>query len=414
MAVTSVNSRIFDLRGRKLRLDTREDIEPYFKDIDVEKVEEVYLSDNTIGVSAAQALGERLSSMKTLKVAGLSDIFVSRSIEEVPDALTAICNALKDAARLVDLDLSNNAFGGRAVYPLVPLLTHNRAIQVLKLHNNGLGPEGGAVVAKALLEAARLSSAQGQPSSLRVIICGRNRLEDHAAHTWGQALAAHENLQKVKMVNNGFREDGFRAIVHGLAKCRDLRYLSLRDNLSRNVSTNPALDDSERGWHAIVDLLSFAKQLQFLDLSDCGLDVLGSAAISRALASGTQSKLQTLLLENNDMTGAVYGDLADAVLHHLPSLATLSLACNDDLEHESVVAMTESLEDRGGRVVVNDDHEEDLEDDAADAEKETQFVNESAIVVDSGLVLAQKESQPVDELAEELSQLAIKSTGADA
>lgn len=64
----STESRVLSLLGRNLKLDTRLDIEPYLKQIDVDTTEEIHLSGNTIGVEAAEALGEVLKTMKTLKV----------------------------------------------------------------------------------------------------------------------------------------------------------------------------------------------------------------------------------------------------------------------------------------------------------------------------------------------------------
>ncbi|KAI0040165.1 hypothetical protein FA95DRAFT_1503237, partial [Auriscalpium vulgare] len=87
--------RIFDISGRKLRLDTRADVDTHLAGLDVERVEEIYLAENTIGVDAARALGDLLARTKKLRVAGLSDIFISRTIDEIPAALTALCEALR-------------------------------------------------------------------------------------------------------------------------------------------------------------------------------------------------------------------------------------------------------------------------------------------------------------------------------
>ena len=84
------------------------------------------------------------------QVANFEDIITRRLISEIPDALSAICDALVDKTSLVEIDLSNNAFGGRCVDPMVPFLTNNRSFQILRLNNNGLGPAGGIVIANAL------------------------------------------------------------------------------------------------------------------------------------------------------------------------------------------------------------------------------------------------------------------------
>lgn len=64
MASTSTLS----LHGRGLKLNDREDIEPYLKDIDATLLEEIHLGGNTIGVDASQALAEFLEKTQVLKV----------------------------------------------------------------------------------------------------------------------------------------------------------------------------------------------------------------------------------------------------------------------------------------------------------------------------------------------------------
>ncbi|CAL1712667.1 unnamed protein product [Somion occarium] len=318
--------------------------------------------------------------MKTLKVANFSDIFTGRLIDEIPLALTALCNGLKDIATLQELNLNDNAFGGRSVHPLVPLLVHNCSIRVLKLDNNGLGPAGGKVVADALLESAKLSQAAGMPSNLRVVICGRNRLEDGSATAWAAAFAAHGNLTKVRMVQNGIREAGFTALVRGLAKCSSLRYLNLRDNLGRNIEEDddPTEDDGiEHGWHALADALSEWKDLRYLDVSDCSVYPPGFQLLMGALESGIHTKLHTLMFDNNDLDAAVYQRLHDVVKRHLPSVKRLSLLWNEDLDDATLSTLGNVIEDRGGQLILDEEDEE--EGDERELEDEKDVVADHAV-----------------------------------
>lgn len=267
------------------------------------------------------------------------------------------------------------------MHPLVPLLTQNRHIQVLKLNNNGFGPEAGTIVANALIEAARLSTNLGQASQLRVVMCGRNRLENESAAAWARAFAAHPNLQQVELQNNGIREEGFGAILRGLACCGDLRYLNLRDNNSMDAYPGIDFAMSERehhGWQALKELLPAVRKLRFLDLSDCGLNAPGSMALVHALAEGHQKELETLLLENNDIVDNVYKDLVNVLSDRLPALTTLSLACNEDLESDVVSALNEMLEARGGRVVIEDEDEDLPEEKGVDAAR-TEVPNQGSV-----------------------------------
>lgn len=230
----------------------------------------------------------------TFQVADFADIFTGRLISEIPLALSAICDALKDTTSLVELNLSDNAFGGRSVDPIVPFLTHNRSFQVLKLNNNGLGPAGGVVLANALLESAKLSRAEGKKSNLRTVICGRNRLEDGSAAAWAEAFAAHGTLVNVRMPQNGIRMNGITALARGLAKCANLQYIDFQDNTFTE-------DGAVTGLNAWTEALPSWFELQTLNLSDCVLSSEGEIPVLiSALAEGSNPKLHTLQLQNNN------------------------------------------------------------------------------------------------------------------
>ena len=67
MASTST-IRNLSLHGKGLKLNTREDIDPYLKDVDATLLEEIHLGGNTIGVEASQALADFLAKTQVLKV----------------------------------------------------------------------------------------------------------------------------------------------------------------------------------------------------------------------------------------------------------------------------------------------------------------------------------------------------------
>ena len=59
---------IYSIHGKRLKLDTRADIEPYLREIHPEVLEEIHLGGNTIGIEAAQALAEVLQKATKLRV----------------------------------------------------------------------------------------------------------------------------------------------------------------------------------------------------------------------------------------------------------------------------------------------------------------------------------------------------------
>lgn len=287
-------------------------------------------------------------------------------ISEIPLALSAICDALKDKKTLIEINLSDNAFGGRSVDPMVPFLTHNRSFQILKLTNNGLGPAGGAIIAGALLESANLSKAEGKPSNLRAVICGRNRLEDGSASVWADAFAAHGTLLDVRMPQNGIRMDGIAALARGLAKCPGLQHVDMEDNAFRAESENT-------GVQAWADALPSWPELHTLNLSDCVLSEAGTdevPAIIKALAARQNSKLQTLKLQNNNLGPMTFALIAKHISTNLLSVKALELQWNDSEEDdEDLETIGQSMKLRGGKLFVSDEDEEDEEADVDDEEE---------------------------------------------
>lgn len=287
-----------------------------------------------------------------MQIADFADIFTGRGIDEIPFALSAICDALKDKTSLIEINLSDNAFGGRSVDPMVPFLTENRSFQILKLNNNGLGPAGGAVIAGALLDSAQLSKKDGKKSNLRTLICGRNRLEDDSASVWADAFAAHGTLVDVRMPQNGIRMDGIAALARGLAKNPGLQHLDLQDNTFT--------DKGSEAWAKVLpDLL----QLHTLNVSDCHLcDVGVVPRMIEVLASGSNPKLHTLQLQNNNLEVQTFALIAKNISTNLLGLKLLELQWNeaeDDDEH--LEAIGDSMKLRGGRLFVLDEDEEEEE-----------------------------------------------------
>lgn len=381
-------SRVFSLLGQSLKLETRADIDKYFKDLDVDNVEEIILGGNTIGVEASIALAERLQQAKKLKIANFADIYTGRLITEIPQSLTAICNALKDHTSLIEVDFSDNAFGGRSADPLVPLLIHNRSIQVLKLNNNGLGPSGGTIVANALIASAQLSKKAGLKSNLRTIICGRNRLENGSAPIFAQAYSEHGTLECVRMIQNGIRQEGVVALAGGLSKCPNLRELDIQDNVA-----------DTKGCAALAKAAANWPNLTSLNLSDCVLTPAGGSQLINALASlPFPSKLSTLSLQNAELDDEAIALLRVFLENGLEELKRVEIQWNDnDPGADEIGEMKEILKTRGGVLYLSDDEEEE-EEVEGEAGEEVAEKEPTGAVKDTG----------ADDLADLMAKVEIK------
>ncbi len=298
-------------------------------------------------------------SSLSVKVADFADIFTARLITEIPIALTAICDSLIDKTHLVEIDLSHNAFGGRSVDPIVPFLSKNPSFQIFRLTNNGLGPEGGAVIANALRDNAAVRKAipVERRSSLRTIICGRNRLEDGSAPAWAEAFAAHGTLVEVRMPQNGIRMAGSVALAEGLAKNAALEVLDLQDNTL-----------SKPGDQAFAAALPSWPSLHTLNLSDCFLTEKGKIPqVVNTLVKGSNPLLRTLQLQNDNLDNGTVSALAAAIGTHLKMVTRIEFQENEAEEDEAeedeaaISILTENLTARGGKFIFSDEDEEEEE-----------------------------------------------------
>ena len=245
---------------------------------------------------------------------------------------------------------------------MVPLLTYNRSIEILRLNNNGLGPAGGEVIANALRASAELSKAAGLRSNLKTVICGRNRLENDSAGAWADAFAAHGTLVEVRMFQNGIRMEGITRLGEGLSKCPDIQHIDLQDN---TFTVDGELDGIEL-WASVV---SGWPHLHTLNLSDCVLSTEGEVpALLTTLAGGSNPKLHTLQLQNNNLEGESFALIAGALGTGLKTLQRLELQWNDiDEDNEHIQNIGLSLKARGGKLIAT---EEDEEEEAEEEEEE--------------------------------------------
>lgn len=299
------------------------------------------------------------------QVADFADIFTGRLITEIPTALSALCDSLIDKEHLVEVNLSDNAFGGRSVDPIVPFLSKNPSFQIFRLNNNGLGPEGGTVIADALRDNAAVRKAipAEQRSSLRVVVCGRNRLEDGSASAWAEAFAAHGTLVEVRLPQNGIRMAGSAALAEGLAKNAGLELLDLQDNTL-----------SQPGDQAFASALPSWPDLHTLNLSDCVLSEDGEIPqVIEALAKGSNPRLRTLQLQNDNLDNGSADVLARAIGTHLKAVTRIEFQENDaDEDDTGIELLRENLIVRGGKFLFSDEEEEEEEeedDELHDAEE---------------------------------------------
>lgn len=337
-------------------------------------------------------------------MADFADIFTGRLITEIPSALGAICSALEAVPTLVEVDLSDNAFGGRSADPMVSFLTNHRSLQTLRLSNNGLGPIGGNVVANALLASGKLYKQSGKPSRLRTVICGRNRLEKGSAEAWAAAYEMHGSLVEVRMYGNDIKHEGIPALARGLSKCPNLQHLDLQDNTL-----------TESGSRAIAAALPAWPGLRTLNLSDCLLTPRGGITLATALGAGSNPKLQVLKLQYGEIDKHGLRLLARAIMEHLPELHSLELNGNRPGPGDRcIVDIRSALQGHGHPDALDDlddmeeeeGDEEDIDGRAGDQDQDQDQEGEEEKAAESSQKSATVDGS-VDDLIEELNKVSI-------
>lgn len=302
---------------KSLKLDFEKDALELVKEIlACPNLEYLDLEGNTLGPLAAKALGEALKVKgSALKRALWKDMFTGRLKEEIPEALESLCTALCTAnTRLVELDLSDNAFGPIGVERLVSFLSSSSCytLRELRLNNNGLGISGGKMLAKALLDCHDNSSKAGHPLALKVFVAGRNRLENEGAQALAAVFEKLTSLEEVVMPQNGIYYVGITALANGLSANPGLRILNLNDNTI-----------GIKGAKALAIALPNFRNLEQLNLGDCLLKTDGSLILAEALAiEGNHAKLTEVNLSTNEIytRGAELIALAMADKERLVSL----------------------------------------------------------------------------------------------
>ncbi|KTG25159.1 hypothetical protein cypCar_00006044 [Cyprinus carpio] len=223
LAKTHVGEVELSYKGQGLKLDNAESVKEMVQEIEqYQGLRSLRLEGNTLGVEAARAIAKSLEAKRELEQCHWSDMFTGRLRSEIPPALISLGNALMTSgARLTHLDLSDNAFGPDGVKGIESLLKSSACytLRELRLNNCGMGIGGGMVLASALTECHKQSSAAGSPLRLKVFIAGRNRLENDGATALAKAFKAIRHLQCLKVINFGdclVRSEGAIAIAAAL------------------------------------------------------------------------------------------------------------------------------------------------------------------------------------------------------
>uniref|UniRef100_A0A131XZ83 Putative ran gtpase-activating protein n=1 Tax=Ixodes ricinus TaxID=34613 RepID=A0A131XZ83_IXORI len=389
-------------RGQGLKLDTEQDAKDVVEAISrCPDLETLCLEGNTLGVDAAKAVGKALEAQPKLRRALWKDLFTGRSKEVIPDALRFLTGGVMlSHARLTELDLSDNAFGPVGIGALVPLLSSPCCFQLktLLLNNNGLGPGGAELLAKALGACLAESRKAGTPLQLRTLVCGRNRLENVGATALAAVLADMGSLEELSLPQNGIFHEGVGALAKGVAANPNLHLLNLNDNIF-----------TPEGARQMAQAVRRLDKLEVLNFGDCLVKTAGAKALAKGLAGGS-SPLREVQLGYNGIS--LSGGLALVeVLKDRPQLEVLELDGNKFGAHG--VEQLEAAMDVVGKLdklcAFSDDEgssadEDDEDEEARDAEEEQRGSVEAFLASPTAPKLVQLGSQRSKQLLQHIEE----------
>jgi Ran GTPase-activating protein 1 len=132
------------------------------------------------------------------------------------------------------VDLSDNALGPSGAQALGELLRRNHSIRTLRVHNDGLGQDGGKHIAAALLGKSGIEEEEDvEPENIAKIetfISGRNRLENPGAEALANTFKLMKTLTALQIPQNGIKPEGIVFIAESLKQNKGLMILDLNDN----------------------------------------------------------------------------------------------------------------------------------------------------------------------------------------
>ena len=297
--LSSVDQGVVSFKSQALKLDTTEDAKvivsaltrPGYGDTHT-----LILEGNTLGIPAAKEIGEALEQLTRLQRVFFNNLFTGRSKDEVPTALHYLLDGITTSgAYLVELDLSDNAFGEIGMDCVAPFLQSQSCerLHTLQLNNNGLGLKGGALLADAIQDL----------KCLKILTVGGNRFTSSSTNEdvsglIGSALSNLMNLEVLEMPRNGIRVQGIMCISQAIQSNQNLKVLNLNDNIITSKGAVP-----------LATALGQCLALESLNLGDCLLKNTGVAVILKSLIEGRVSSLKYINLSGNECSSEDVVDL---------------------------------------------------------------------------------------------------------
>jgi Ran GTPase-activating protein (RanGAP) involved in mRNA processing and transport len=313
--------------------------------------ERLVLSTWALGEDSARELARAVARLPRLRSAVLADIIAGRPEAEglaVYRALAAALTGGGRAARLEELDLSDNAVGTKGVAALRPLLEQVPNLRRLFFCNCGVSAEAARSIADCLLglgregtdtapaaasaSAAAATTTTATATALRLLHFDNNMSGGAGAVAVAAIVASSPELRDLRFSSSRGAREGGEALARALAGTPRLQRLDLHDNLFAEP-LGVALGAALAGGRLAA--------LTHLDVSDVLLRDAGAAALAAGLVRGCAPALRMLDVSVNELT-AEGGRALARCARRLARLRVLR-AGENELGDEGALAMARAL-----------------------------------------------------------------------
>ncbi|XP_034670083.1 ran GTPase-activating protein [Drosophila subobscura] len=331
------------------------------------------LDGNTLGVEAAKAIGEALKRHPEFRKALWKNLFTRRLKSEIPEALQHLGAGLIEAkAKLTVLDLSDNALGPNGMRGLEVFLRSPvcYSLQELHLYNCGLGPEGGAMLSKALIDLHGNARKAGTPLQLRLFVGGRNRLEDAGAKALAKAFATLKTLQEIVLLQNSIYLEGVKALADSFKANPHLRVLNMYDNTLKS-----------RGADEIAEVIKGLTMLREIHFGDCLIGTNGAYQIAEALEN-SNNDIEVIDLSSNEINSDG-GLVLVSAIQNKPKLRVLNIDGNC-FGQEGCAQIIEQMSTYPNAAALQPFEEDEDENDSQESSEEEEEEEEQGDEYDDG------------------------------
>ena len=257
------------------------------------KIQKIKFSTKSFGVEAAEVAARAIRNVSsTLIDADMSDIIAGRPEDEALAALRIISDALS-TARLLHLNLSDNALGEKGIRAFAASFQHQQALESIAFQNVGCSVHGCAAVDE-------LMQCTGSLKRLHLL---NNMSGDEGATSIANVLSRCPSMEDFKMASSRVGGAGGIALAKALA-------VGGTNLLSLDIHDNPMTSEIAEELGA---LLYRHPKLKRLNLNDTCLGDDGVEIVAGALANGAAPVLEELEMELNEITVAGAEPLAAAL-----------------------------------------------------------------------------------------------------